>query len=78
MGMWSSCTVVFRCTCVSSLFVNKGTGGVSVLHGRARGTYITEYVCVVFGGLGIPCLNDLVAPGDITCASVLCCAESWA
>jgi hypothetical protein len=36
---------------------------------------ISEYVCVVFGGLGIPCLNDLLAPERITCASVLCCAE---
>jgi hypothetical protein len=32
-------------------------------------------VYVVFGGLGIPCLNDLVAPERITCASDLCCAE---
>jgi hypothetical protein len=43
-----------------------------------RDIYMTEYVCVVFGGLGIPCLNDLVASERIACASVLCCAELWA
>jgi hypothetical protein len=41
-----------------------------------RDIYITEYVCVVFGGLGIPCFNDLVAPEESRVRAFLV-VRSW-